>query len=81
MRSHGGVRMSDNYEVVMQEVDRRVNALIAKGLTEIDATSKVFRDDRQLYEKYTQASAEAPERTAPTRGINHRGPKTSVKRS
>jgi hypothetical protein len=58
--------MADNYEVVMQEVDRRVNALIAKGLTEIDATSKVFRDDRELYQRYAQASAEAPERTAPT---------------
>jgi hypothetical protein len=58
--------MSDNYEVVMQEVDRRVAALVQKGLSEVDATSKVFRDDRELYQRYANASAEAPERTAPT---------------
>jgi hypothetical protein len=52
--------MSDNYRQVMAEVDRRVNALIAKGLTDIDATSQVFREDRELYQRYARASAEAP---------------------
>jgi hypothetical protein len=54
--------MANNYREVMAEVDRRVAALVQKGLSEVDATSTVFRDDRELYAKYTKASAEAPER-------------------
>jgi hypothetical protein len=56
--------MANNYDVVMQEVDRRIAALVHKGLSEVDATSKVFRDDGELYQRYAKASAEAPERTA-----------------
>lgn len=53
-----------DYDAVLQEVDTRVNALIAKGLSEVDALSKVFAADRQLYEQYAKAAATPPARTA-----------------
>jgi hypothetical protein len=59
------------YDTVLQAVQTRVNALVAKsaGLSEADAVAKVFRDDPALYTAYREAAGRQPARrdAAPAR--------------
>jgi hypothetical protein len=53
--------MAANYAHIMQEIERRLAAVVAKhdDLSEADALSAVFKADPALYRTYREASAEA----------------------